>query len=99
LNASPEAAAGGNLALLKDGDRLRVDLKKRRVDILVSEEVLQKRRRELDANGGYQMPESHTPWQEIFRKETDQLSEGMVLREAVKYQRVAQRVSEPRHNH
>jgi dihydroxy-acid dehydratase len=99
LNASPEAAAGGNLALLQDGDKLRVDLKKRRVDILVSEEELQRRRRDLEANGGYRYPESHTPWQEIFRKETDQLSEGMVLREAVKYQRVAQRVPEPRHNH
>ncbi|KAL1969729.1 hypothetical protein VTN77DRAFT_8282 [Rasamsonia byssochlamydoides] len=99
LNASPEAAAGGNLALLKDGDRIRVDLRKRRVDILVSEEELQRRRAELESRGGYEMPESQTPWQELFRRETDQLSEGMVLREAVKYQRVAQRWPEPRHNH
>lgn len=99
LNASPEAAAGGNLALLRDGDRIRVDLNKRRVDILVPEEELRRRREELDAKGGYDVPESHTPWQEIFRRETDQLSEGMVLREAVKYQRVAQRWPEPRNNH
>jgi dihydroxy-acid dehydratase len=99
LNASPEAAAGGNLALLKDGDRLRIDLNERRVDILVSEEELTRRRVDLDAKGGYNIPESQTPWQELFRRETDQLSEGMVLREAVKYQRVAQRWPEPRHNH
>ncbi|KAI9930396.1 hypothetical protein MW887_011149 [Aspergillus wentii] len=99
LNASPEAAAGGNLAILQDGDRLRVDLNKRRVDILVSDEELEKRRQELDAKGGYDAPESQTPWQELFRKEVGQLNEGMVLREAVKYQRLAQRYEEPRHNH
>ncbi|OJJ51215.1 hypothetical protein ASPZODRAFT_54688 [Penicilliopsis zonata CBS 506.65] len=99
LNASPEAAAGGNLAILQDGDMIRVDLIKRRVDILVPEEEIRRRREELHARGGYSMPASQTPWQEIFRKETAQLSEGMVLREAVKYQRLAQTYDEPRHNH
>jgi dihydroxy-acid dehydratase len=99
LNASPEAAAGGNLALLRDGDWLRVDLNKRRVEILIENEELEGRRRDLQARGGFEMPESQTPWQEIFRRETDQLNEGMVLRDAVKYQRVAQRWEEPRHNH
>lgn len=99
LNASPEAAAGGNLALLQDGDRLRVDLNKRRVDILVTAEELERRRDELERNGGYNVPKSQTPWQELFRRETGQLSEGMVFREAVKYQRLAQRWEEPRHNH
>lgn len=99
LNASPEAAAGGNLALLRDGDRLRVDLNKRRVDILIEDEELRRRREELKAQGGFSMPESQTPWQEIFRRETDQLNEGMVLRDAVKFQRIAQRWEEPRHNH
>ncbi|KAF9892513.1 hypothetical protein FE257_001622 [Aspergillus nanangensis] len=99
LNASPEAAAGGNLALLRDGDSLRVDLNKRRVDILVSAEELDRRRAELEACGGYAAPESQTPWQEMFRNETTQLNEGMVLRGAVKYQRLAQRYEEPRHNH
>lgn len=99
LNASPEAAAGGNLALLRDGDRLRVDLNQRRVDILsVSEYELRQRREELAIRGGYDNPQSRTPWQEMFRKETAQLNEGMVLREAVKYQRLAQG-EEPRHNH
>lgn len=99
LNASPEAAAGGNLGLLRDGDKLRVDLKRRLVDILVSTEEIEKRRSALEASGGYAAPESHTPWQELFRRETTQLSEGMVLRGAVKFQRLAQKYDEPRHNH
>ena len=99
LNASPEAAAGGNLGILRDGDKIRVDLTQRRVDILVSEEELVRRRDQLAAIGGYQVFESQTPWQELFRREVDQLSEGMVFREAVKYQRLAQRWEEPRHNH
>ncbi|KIW56701.1 dihydroxy-acid dehydratase [Exophiala xenobiotica] len=99
LNASPEAAAGGNLALLQDGDMLRVDLNKRRVDLLVSESELKTRRKDLESHGGYPVPESHTPWEDIFRRETGQLNEGMVLQRAVKFQRVAQRWPAPRHNH
>ncbi|KAI1618336.1 dihydroxy-acid dehydratase [Exophiala viscosa] len=99
LNASPEAAAGGNLALLRDGDILRVDLTKRRVDMLLPEEEIKRRREELEAKGGYAIVETQTPWQDIFRRETGQLHEGMVLESAVKYQRVAQRWPAPRHNH
>jgi dihydroxy-acid dehydratase len=99
LNASPEAAAGGNLALLRDGDVVRVDLNKRQVKLLVSDEELKKRRDELDAKGGYAVPESQTPWQDIFRRETGQLSGGMVLDCAVKYQRIAQKWPAPLHNH
>ncbi|KAJ5632730.1 L-arabonate dehydratase [Penicillium lividum] len=98
LNASPEAAAGGNLAILRDGDRLRIDLPKRRVDILISDEELQERRKEM-LSKEYPLVPNGTPWQEIFRQETDQLSNGMVLRKAVKYQRLAQRNEAPRHNH
>ncbi|KAJ5732457.1 L-arabonate dehydratase [Penicillium malachiteum] len=98
LNASPEAAAGGNLAILRDGDKLRIDLPKRRVDILISDEELQQRRQEM-LSKEYPLVPSGTPWQEIFRQETDQLSNGMVLRKAVKYQRLAQKNEAPRHNH
>lgn len=98
LNASPEAALGGGLALLQTGDRIRVDLNKRRADILLPEEELQRRREELRAKGGYPYPASQTPWQEIQRSMVDQLSEGMVLKPAVKYQKVAQG-SMPRDNH
>jgi len=98
LNASPEAAAGGGLALLKTGDRVRVDLNKDTVDILIPAEEMVSRRATLAANGGYHYPASQTPWQEIQRGMVDQLGSGMVLEPAVKYQRVAQR-SVPRDNH
>ncbi|MGL4240957.1 MAG: IlvD/Edd family dehydratase, partial [Beijerinckiaceae bacterium] len=83
LNASPEAATGGGLALLKTGDRVRIDLKKRTADILISDAELEKRRAELKAAGGYKYPKSQTPWQEIQRKIVGELSEGMVLKPAV----------------
>jgi dihydroxy-acid dehydratase len=98
LNASPEAAAGGGLALLKTGDRVRIDLKRGTANILISEAELTARRAELELAGGYQFPASQTPWQEIQRAMVDQLADGMVLRPAVKYQRVAQKYV-PRDNH
>jgi dihydroxy-acid dehydratase len=98
LNASPEAAVGGGLALLKTGDRVRIDLNKGSADILISAADLASRRSALDKSGGYQYPPSQTPWQEIQRSMVDQLADGMVLRPAVKYQRVAQK-SVPRDNH
>jgi dihydroxy-acid dehydratase len=98
LNASPEAAAGGGLALLKTGDRVRIDLNKGSADILISAAELAARRAALEKNGGYQYPASQTPWQEIQRAMVDQLADGMVLAPAVKYQRVAQK-SVPRDNH
>ncbi|KAF4121215.1 dihydroxy-acid dehydratase [Geosmithia morbida] len=99
LNASPEAAAGGNLALLRHGDVIRVDLNTRRVDLLLSDEEIKDRREKLDAQGGYKYPESQTPWQELYRAETGQLDEGMVLKRAVKYLNVAERCPVPRHSH
>src|SRR5580700_6309074 len=67
LNASPEAAAGGGLALLKTGDRVRIDLNKGTADILVSDAELSARRAALQKHGGYKFPASQTPWQEIQR--------------------------------
>ncbi len=98
LNASPEAAAGGGLALLKSGDRVRIDLRKGSADILISRAELATRRAKLESQGGFPYPASQTPWQEIQRSMVDQLSDGMVLKPAVKYQRIAQK-SVPRDNH
>ena len=98
LNASPEAADGGGLALLRTGDRVRIDLNKGTVDMLVSPAELAERRAGLKQNGGYEYPASQTPWQEIQRSMVDQLAGGMVLVPAVKYQRVAQTYV-PRDNH
>ena len=99
LNASPEAAAGGGLALLKTGDTVRIDLNKGTANILVSKAELDRRRAALQRRGGFDIPPSQTPWQEIQRGMVDQLSDGMVLKPAVKYQRVAQNSGVPRDNH
>ncbi|NUS22395.1 MAG: dihydroxy-acid dehydratase family protein [Mesorhizobium sp.] len=99
LNASPEAAIGGGLALLKTGDRVRIDLKKGTANILVSDEEIAKRRAALQGNGGYHYPKHQTPWQEIQRGMVDQFSAGMVLKPAVKYQDVAHTSGVPRDNH
>jgi dihydroxy-acid dehydratase len=98
LNASPEAAAGGGLALLKTGDRVRIDLKKRTADILISEAELALRRAELEKHP-YAFPKSQTPWQEIQRQMVAQFDEGMVLKPAVGFQRIAQTAGIPRDNH
>ena len=99
LNASPEAAVGGGLALVKTGDRIRIDLRKGTANMLISDEELARRRAELEANGGYHYPQHQTPWQEIQRGMVDQLAQGMVLKPAVKYQHVAQTSGVPRDNH
>lgn len=99
LNASPEAAVGGGLALLKSGDKVRIDLNEFSANILISEEELTSRKADLESAGGYAYPEHQTPWQEIQRGIVDQLSEGMVLKPAVKYQNISQVKGLPRHNH
>ena len=98
LNASPEAAANGGLALLKTGDRVRIDLGRGIANILISRAELSRRRARLLKRGGFQYLASQTPWQEIQRSMVDQLADGMVLKPAVKYQRVAQKTV-PRDNH
>lgn len=99
LNASPEAAAGGNLAILKTGDRVRIDLNKGDANILISDEEIARRRAELQSHGGYKYPAHQTPWQEIQRGLVDQLGNGAVLKPAVNYQRIAQTQGIPRDNH
>ncbi|GHC95367.1 IlvD/Edd family dehydratase [Novosphingobium pokkalii] len=99
LNASPEAAAMGGLALLETGDRVRIDLKAGTVNVLVSDEELATRRAALEAKGGYPYPASQTPWQEIQRALVGQMNTGAILEGAEKYQRIAQTKGLPRDNH
>ncbi|MBM0107729.1 dihydroxy-acid dehydratase family protein [Steroidobacter sp. S1-65] len=99
LNASPEAAVGGGLALLKTGDRVRIDLRKGEANILISDEELERRREALKQAGGFPIPPSQTPWQELQRADVGQADTGAVLESAVKYQRLAQTKGVPRHNH
>ncbi|WP_299816006.1 IlvD/Edd family dehydratase [uncultured Jannaschia sp.] len=89
LNASPEAAAGGGLALVATGDRLRIDLGRATANMLVDDEELARRRRDLPARPF--TPDSQTPWQEIFRERVGSLAEGMTLRGADSYRGTAQK--------
>ena len=99
LNASPEAAIGSGLAVLATGDRVRVDLRKGEVNVLLADGELETRLEALEAAGGYAYPASQTPWQEMQRGTIGQMSTGAVLEPAVKYQRIAQTKGIPRHNH
>jgi dihydroxy-acid dehydratase len=99
LNASPEAAAGGGLAILRNGDRVKIDLNTGACNVLISDEEIAKRRAELAANGGYKVPPAQTPWQEIFRNTTEQLAQGMIIKGSTKFQRIAKTMGIPRDNH
>lgn len=99
LNASPEAAVGGGLAILRTDDRVRVDLRKREVMLLLSVEEIETRHAALEASGGPALPPSQTPWQEIHRAVTGQFAGGAVIESAVKYQRIAQTAGLPRDSH
>ena len=94
LNAAPESAAGGGLSWLRTGDTIRIDLNAGRCDALVDEEEIERRRRE---EGIPPVPESRTPWQELYRDHVGQLDGGGVLEMALKYRGVASET--PRHNH
>ncbi len=97
LNASPEAADGGGLALVQTGDKVRIDLAKCTADMLVDDATLKARAEKL-VNGSIEVPDSQTPWQEIFRNLVRPFSEGMTLEGAAKYQDIAHRYM-PRDNH
>ncbi|MFN0104117.1 MAG: IlvD/Edd family dehydratase [Bryobacteraceae bacterium] len=93
LNASPEAAVGGNLAILRTGDSIRIDLNESRVDVLIGDEEIAARHALLEIR----IPASQTPWQELQRAHVGQLGDGAVLEFAVKYRDVGKDI--PRHNH
>jgi len=99
LNVAPEAAVMGGLSIVQTGDRLRVDLRKRRVDLLVSDEQIKQRKQALSESGGYTFPEDQTPWQKIQRSMVSQFDHGMVLDSAPDFQRIAQTKGVPRNNH
>ena len=97
LNASPEAAAGGGLAIIRTGDRMRVDLGKGECNVLIARDEIGRRYAELRTAGGYHFPGHQTPWQEIQRGMVTQLAEGATLQPAIKYRSVAEQM--PRNNH
>ncbi|MES2272341.1 MAG: IlvD/Edd family dehydratase [Pseudomonadota bacterium] len=99
LNASPEAAAMGGLALLRTGDRVRIDLNTCTVNVLIDDAELAARRQALVDAGGYPYPASQTPWQKMQREVVGQMNTGAILEGAEKFQRIAQTMGLPRDNH
>jgi dihydroxy-acid dehydratase len=93
LNCSPESAAGGGLSWLRTGDTIRIDIRAGTCNALVDEAEIAARK----AEGPPPIPESHTPWEELFREKTGQMADGAVMEMAVKYRRIAEKT--PRHNH
>ncbi len=99
LNASPEAAAGGGLGLVRTGDTICIDLNTRRVDVMLDDDEIERRRGEMSKELADLAPQSQTPWQEIQRNLVGQFGEGAVIESAVKYQRIAQTKGLPRDSH
>ena len=93
LNASPESAVGGGLALLQTHDMIRIDLNLGTLDVLLEDSELQKRRNRLQIKE----IEHQTPWQEIYRDTVGQLSSGGIIELAAKYRKIRHTI--PRHSH
>ena len=87
------------LALLKTGDRVRIDLNVGKCDVLIPQDELTARRQELTAAGGYKYPPSQTPWQAIQRAIVGQLDTGAILEGSEVFQRIAQNAGLPRDSH
>jgi dihydroxy-acid dehydratase len=95
LNASPEAAVGGGLALLQTGDTIRIDLKTRKVDVLIADSELAARR----ARWTPPVLQHHTPWEEIYRSMVGQHATGACLEPATLYLNIIETRGESRNNH
>lgn len=98
LNASPEAAIGGNLAILRTGDKVRLDLPNRKLDVLIPPDEIAQRQAEWKRNPP-KLPPSQTPWQEIYRSMVGQLSTGACLEPAVLHLKIVETHGLPRRNH
>jgi dihydroxy-acid dehydratase len=93
LHTVPESAIGGNMAILQTGDKLRVDLANRRVELLVSDEEIQRRRDALPPS----QIKNDSPWQELYRAHVGQLDTGACFEFAIGYNNLRETV--PRHSH
>ena len=98
LNASPESAVGGNLSIIRTGDKVRLDMTRKRLDVLIDESEMAQRREEL-ARQPSRIPPSQTPWQELYRAQVGQLATGACLEPATLYLRVVETHGTPRRNH
>ena len=95
LNVSPEAAAGGKLAIIQNNDLVKVDLIEKRVDVMIDQSVIDERMQKVQ----FKFPANQTPWQEIARNYVGQLSDGASLNMKEEYFDVAKTKGIPRDNH
>ncbi|MBA4765213.1 MAG: dihydroxy-acid dehydratase family protein [Erythrobacter sp.] len=94
LNVSPESAVGGGLSWLRNGDIIRVDLNEGSCNVLLDDKEIARRRAEEQEQ---EIPQSSTPWEELFREKSGQLGQGGVMDFALKYRGTSKKL--PRHNH
>ena len=99
LNASPEAAANGGLAILRTGDRVRIDLRKGEANILISDAEVKQRHADLMSKGGFPYPKNQPPWQELYRDTVGQQATGACLELATRYRNIAGTIGVARDNH
>ena len=95
LHVSPESAVGGDLGIVKTGDKMTIDLNKRRVDLLISQLEFKKRRK----NRKKFKINNQTPWQEIFRNTVTQVDDGACINSRGKYLDVSHTKGLPRDSH
>ncbi|HYI28229.1 MAG TPA: dihydroxy-acid dehydratase, partial [Bradyrhizobium sp.] len=99
LNATPEAAANGGLAILRTGDMVRIDLNKGSANILISDDEVNSRHAKLKADGGFKFPANQTPWQELYRNTVGQQSTGACMELATRYHDIVGTIGTARDNH
>ena len=95
LHVSPESAIGGDLGIIKTGDQIKIDLNKRRVDLLIPQsefKIRRKKRKIFKFN-------NQTPWQEIFRDTVGQLEDGACINSRGKFLKVSSTKGIPRDSH
>ena len=95
LHVSPESAVGGDLGVVKTGDKMKIDLNKRRVDLLISQsefKIRRRKRKKFKVN-------NQTPWQEIFRDTVGQLEDGACIKSRGIYLKVSTSKGIPRDSH
>ena len=95
LHVSPESAVGGDLGIVKTGDKMKIDLNKRRVDLLISQSEFKKRRK----NKKLFKANNQTPWQEIFRNTVSQLEDGACIKSRGTYLDISNKKGLPRNSH
>ena len=95
LHVSPESAAGGDIGIIKTGDKIKIDLNKKRVDLLISPKEFKKRR----SKNKIKIINNQTPWQELSRLTVGQLEDGACIKTRSVYNRIVEKKGTPRHSH